>query len=383
MAVKGFAADNKAIVNPVAFLESFFPALKADALIRAASIVLQRPFFVEDKSKDTGMLSQNAKTNQKTYQNLIELDLARVSASGVGNNCWFDSFLQCVSPKQNSLSLLNRSLIAKRFREWCGIHASLLQKQQPKILIGTPLFQTEAEFTADIKDEDEEIDIMTGFVIAWFFGFNLVQLRRDKGRLRIVCESSYQSPDCKAIFMYHTGNHFEPLVELHLDDSLPFKSVFSWKDDALCGLKTLNTLCTSLLFDNTWKQPTNCSEERTMFAEEIVAAAGNASSNSGSNTSSVAPNNSMFEHLMNLQNKAEEGDSDAIAELMELAEQGDDTAQEILNDLGLANNQEGGRRHLRKRKNNHRKKTFKAKKNKKRSCQECYRKTKKRSKKRV
>ena len=270
----GFSADGTFIENPTALLEAVVPDLTGAA--RAANASKSAPVFrkVEGTSLASGMLEENP--NQKTFQTLPGLGLSRVSASGAALNCWFDSFLQCMSPKYRHLDLARRGDIRKKFRDYLGqetvvssVFAQRPTRNETINLVFTDF--TEDKFKKDIRGETivngrpaRDLDSLTGFLIAWYFGVNLIYLKRSpQNTLEMVCETAYQSPDCKTILMCNIGAyHFEPVGKVVLTDDGKLlegdgesKFLFSWTDTDLCTLKGLSMQCKGY---PEWTVPVSC-----------------------------------------------------------------------------------------------------------------------------
>jgi len=201
---------------------------------------------------------------EKFYQPLEGTGLARVSANGSRNGCWFDAFLTALSAKYRNLSLKNRIEIETLFRKWCAAepNVSAIHKAAPNFLKKADLCPKLDAFKASLGADKQEIDELDGYLIAWYFGVNLIYLKRDEAskQIQIVCNTSYQSPDCSCIFIYHTGNHFEPctvVADGQTEKDLEY--LFQWDDRTLCKLQTLSKQCTNDLFDTSWVKP-NCTD---------------------------------------------------------------------------------------------------------------------------
>ena len=228
-------------------------------------------FRMPNQSLPTLKLAPNTMVNnlvqteqEKFYQPLEGTGLARVSANGSKNGCWFDAFLTAVSTKYKSLSLKNRSDIETMFRKWCAAepHVNAIHKAAPNFLKKAGLCPALDAFKASLGADKQEIDELDGYLIAWYFGVNLVYLKHDDAskQIKIVCNTSYQSPDCSCIFLYHTGNHFEPctvVADGQAEKGLEY--LFQWDDRILCQLQTLSKQCTNDLFDTSWVKP-NCTD---------------------------------------------------------------------------------------------------------------------------
>jgi hypothetical protein len=260
----GFSADGTFIENPTALLEATIFSLPGAA--RGANAAKKAPLFNEILNlNETGNLGEYP---TKSFQKIPILNLSRVSSSGAGLNCWFDSFLQCMSPKYRSIDINRRSALRDEFRNFIGttLKESILA-QRPSFLTKAPFEVTNEKFISNVLATGTEIEWLNGFLIAWYFGVNLIYVHRDSsGILQIACETSYQSPDCKTIIINHNGNHFEPIgkVVVGADKKLVegesgSKFLFSWSDKELCNLKELNTMCHGNRHINSiWTQPTAC-----------------------------------------------------------------------------------------------------------------------------
>jgi hypothetical protein len=272
----GFSTDGKFIENPTKLLEESVPGLTGAA--RAAEAAKAAPTFrtLEGSSLASGMLSETP--TEKTVQALPGIGLSRVSASGAALNCWFDSFLQCMSPRYRSLDLKRRNELRVGFRKYLGqekvLNAILAQKptkHETFTLVFTDF--TDEKFKKDVRGETVEagraltdLDSLSGFLIAWYFGVNLIYLRRTpQNELAMMCETAYQSPDCKTIIMCNIGGyHYEPVGTVVLTDDSKLlegeggsKFLFSWTDKELCKLNRLSKSCTGY---PEWTLPTGCTE---------------------------------------------------------------------------------------------------------------------------
>jgi hypothetical protein len=272
----GFSADGTFIENPTKLLEESVPGLTGAA--RMAAVTKVAPTFrtLEGTSLASGMLSETP--TEKTVQELPRINLSRVSASGAALNCWFDSFLQCMSPNYRSLDLARRTELRVGFRKYLGqepvLNAILAQKptkHETFQLIFTDF--TDDKFKKDVRGETIEagraltdLDSLSGFLIAWYFGVNLMYLRRTReNELVMMCETAYQSPDCKTILMCNIGGyHYEPVGTVVLTDDSKLlegeggsKFLFSWTDKELCKLKGLSKTCSGY---PEWTLPTACVE---------------------------------------------------------------------------------------------------------------------------
>jgi hypothetical protein len=254
------------INNPTAFIEDFITKNfnKFTGMVRVSSIKSYKPVY--KKTTSSKMLADGKE--EKEYETLETINLTRIAASGVNNCCWFDTFLQCTSPNYRKLDSPSRKLIREAFRAACG-----QEKTINEIIKVLPSFMkpdfgleiTKEKLTTDITNLTKDIDWIHGYAIAWYFGVNLIYLVREDNQVKVQCQTSYQSPDCKTILIYHTGNHFEPVGVLSLDATTKLnekesKFLFAWSDSALCGLKQLNEPCkeNNPFFDTTWSEPSSC-----------------------------------------------------------------------------------------------------------------------------
>jgi hypothetical protein len=254
------------ISDPSAFVEDFitknYP--KFTGMLRIATIKPYKPVY--KKISSSKMLADGQ--TDKEYELLETIKLARIAASGVNNCCWFDSFLQCTSPKYRKLDSASRKLIREAFRAACGQDKTIndIIKVLPSFMNpDTGLEVTKDKLKTDITNLTKDIDWIHGYAIAWYFGVNLIYIIREENQVKVQCQTSYQSPDCKTILVYHTGNHFEPVGVLGLNSENKVvekesKFLFAWSDSALCALKKLNAPCKEInpFFDTTWSEPTSC-----------------------------------------------------------------------------------------------------------------------------
>ncbi len=275
--IPGWNAGKTRIENPTLFLESVLETLPGvKALFDAAATKDERPTF----TKVTGELGIDDSTkNQKKYMDMPILNLSRLSSSGDDSHCWFDSFLQCMSPKYRTLSNANRNTVFHEFRLWCRTNKDILYKVSPnKIYNSEELAQeyliSKAEFMSDLTNTGSFINAMTGFVIAWYFGVNVVYIYTNSGNLEISNQSAYQSETCKTIFIYFIRNHFEPIGAFNVDstnkqDETRSKLLFDWTDPRLCAMKVLSTLVPHSYFFRTqreWRYPEVCNDPDSLKA---------------------------------------------------------------------------------------------------------------------
>lgn len=277
-AIPGFSEDNKRIVDPVIFLESILVKLPGVAeLFTGAAGGDEAPTFAEDK-RTKGNLANDDEENQKSYQAIPVLGMMRYSASVEGQCCFFDSFLSSMSPKYRTLSLEHRKPVFKAFRQWCKTNSARILAVKPPMLEGV-LELTNDEFINDMGNYGREIGYISGWLVGWYIGVNVTYIRKDiSGIYDIVCELSYQSPECKTIIIRQGAGHFEPVGVLGLDaggeyDEASSKFLFDWSDPRLCSLKVLAGQCQSVTMDNTWLLPEACAETTTVEAARKQVAA--------------------------------------------------------------------------------------------------------------
>lgn len=237
--------------------------------VRSLQAKSPAPTYTESPIDFTRYLNENPNTNTKEYQKLDELGegMGSISASGENNNCWFYTFLQCMSPMFRSLSLGVRSGIVREFRSWCVDHIDeIIAGKPPMLAESAGIDFDDAEFRTVLSNPTMTISNVEGFVLAWFFGVNIIYFIREEGQHKLQCDLSYQSPECPTVFMLITGprygNHFESvgLLGFSADSKLNEGAstfVFDWSDKRLCMMKTLSATCDSITMDNLWELP-NC-----------------------------------------------------------------------------------------------------------------------------
>lgn len=273
--VPGFNASGRHIVDPSAYLDYVLmnELQEGERMLQTDVNAGEMPSIAKSPKPGDVMLPSSVKKNAKSYQTIPFVGLARVASSPDDNHCWFDSFLTCISKKYNMLNLQKRDNVVKGFRKWCSREENL-----SKIIKGFPkkIYKIKSEapseelLRTDISTLDGFIDARTGFAIAWFFGVNCIYIHQDEEEnIVLECQTSYQSPDCKVVFIYHTGNHFEPIGLLSEDDIKVgkkykvenIKFLFQWNDPALCNVKYMNKLCggkDAFVMDSSWEKPTEC-----------------------------------------------------------------------------------------------------------------------------
>lgn len=299
----GWNASGKQINDPVQFLESVLvPIIEANVKgDHAPSTYIE----FEDIKNNNGavtlhkedyhmILPQTFPDNQKEYQVIPSLGLTRISADGNGN-CFFDSFLTIMSPTYRTLSIEQRRPVMAAFRKWCETNSQSIIQSIPKKILSEK-FASYSDTTGDkLKAElnrrvnttinvrqknssgknvivkkpvviDEEIDFEVGYLIAWYFGINLVFLATpehhdmypDSTNYEALCNTAYQSPSCKVGFIAFSGNHFEPLIDAKFteDGKLNEKDtafLFQWQDPRLCLVKTVAERCLEGPYSDTYK----------------------------------------------------------------------------------------------------------------------------------
>ena len=271
----GWSPNGKQIQTPTLFLESVLEKLPGvKALFDAASANDERPTFTKVTRGEIGL--EDGKV--KKYIDMPIINLSRLSAAADDNHCWYDAFLQCMSPKYRLLSIPNRTIVFRQFRIWCKTNSDSIFKASPKTLYTEALSDTinKGNFKEDLDKLDRFTEASSGFIIAWYFGANILYLRHDiNDGLHIVSEYAYQSPSCKAIFIYNTGNHYEPIgvfatgPEPTKQDESASTMIFEWTDPRLCAMKVLSTLSNdsfSFIFttQREWTYPQVCDDPRSL-----------------------------------------------------------------------------------------------------------------------
>jgi hypothetical protein len=263
----GFSEDGLSIINPGVFVENILK----NRISRAGLFRISNPpIFIPHQTtvpaelaefpnientyspNYSGMLEETISQNQKSYLKIPSFgSFTRISASGKDNSCWFDSFLCCMSSAYRSISLENRQRIFPIFRRWCFKNSDKILSQKPTILNG---FYTNKEFTDELQSSTSEISVLAGFLIAWFFGVNIIYIKMESSGPIIDTLMSTQSPDCKTIFMSHIGGsgagaHYEPVGILGLTadqklDETTSTFMFDWSDQRICQMQNLPTTWT-------------------------------------------------------------------------------------------------------------------------------------------
>ena len=258
----GFSDDGLSIINPRAFVEyilknrlyksALFRTIKPPTFVpRETTVPAELAEFPNIKSNYSpnfsGMLDEQISKNEKSYLQIPNFgSFTRISASGINNCCWFDSFLSCISPAYRSISLENRQEAFTAFRSWCSKNSDKILSQKPAILNA---FYTNQEFVDELQSSTSEISVLAGFLIAWFFGVNIIYIKLEPSGPIIDTLMSTQSPDCKTIFMIHIGGsgagaHYEPvgILGLTADQKLDESTstfIFDWSDQRICQMQNL------------------------------------------------------------------------------------------------------------------------------------------------
>lgn len=271
----GFAEDGLTITDPAKVVTSVLFKLlnkQRKILLPAWRKPNQDPLYEPYNAQVEpypSMLSESKIDNTKDYFKEDTVGLTRVSASAARNCCWFDAFLMCISPSYREKSFDLRESVRFAFREWCRTNVNAIIAQIPREIFSEAYgYPSDLYITQDLADTDTDIDAMTGLFIAWYFGVNCIYVYREARSTTpsIVCQSAYQSPECKTIIIYHSGNHFEPMgtftvgANKHMTNA---KFLFDWDDAELCQLKALSAVCNpagSRLADvlPQWTNPQRC-----------------------------------------------------------------------------------------------------------------------------
>jgi hypothetical protein len=267
----GFSADGLSIENPTLFLQSILPPLKAS-----------EPPTLQKASNTASMLIDPINQNIKFFESTSIPGLSRISSSAYNNCCWFDTFLYCMIPDYRATSITDRIPIFKAFREWCTNHAEKILAEAPSFMNKPGLSDAITQFKTNVGNLKSEIDWLSGFLIAWYFGVNLIYVNQPyKGIYALVCETAYQSPDCKVILMNlsqstaSTARHYEPIGNLNFNTEF----IFDWKEEntpgsnALCYLKQFKELVcdkSGFKIHASWKYPKKCPKEILEYSTNII-----------------------------------------------------------------------------------------------------------------
>jgi hypothetical protein len=265
----GWNASGKQITDPVVYLESILKPM----IDTSAKVDKLTPTYKEaDEEDNPFMLAWNPTKSISDYTYVPSLGLTRIASDADNNNCWFNSFLFCMSPSFRALSAKNRRPVVSTFRAWCHANVKSIINTFPKRIrdMGEYSDYTEQFLQTDFKNPQKEIEVVEGLIVAWFFGVNCITFatpgmysaKPDSANYEPICETMIQSPDCKVICMVYTGNHYEPLIHatfdeptLHSENSITnattkktikvpvetsrlneseITTVFSWTDPTLC-----------------------------------------------------------------------------------------------------------------------------------------------------
>jgi hypothetical protein len=324
--IPGFSADGIFIENPSLFLQSIVSIPKS----------INPPKF--EKNTRASLLI-DTRVNSKLVESTNIPGLSRISSSAENNCCWFDSFLQCMIPAYRSLSIETRIPIFKAFRAWCAKDENIkkILNEAPSFMNKSGLSDVLIQFKGNVQNLTSEIDWLSGFLIAWYFGVNLIYVNQPyKGLYALVCETAYQSPNCSSIIMNlsessaSSAKHYEPIGIISLNnqsmlDELKSRFIFNWKEentpgsDALCYLKLFKELVcdkSGFKIHDSWKYPKNCpkaileysTKEVEKYKAKLV----------GSSTSANISKANYGEKVSGLLAKIEDGDETALNELIKM-----------------------------------------------------------------
>lgn len=241
----GWNTTGKKISDPIAFVESI-----VEPIIQQTPRLDSRvPTYTQTKNENhSDILSFDATRSVYDYEEIPSFGLTRISADGDSNNCWFDSFLFCMSPSYRALSIMNRKSIRNHFRKWCAENVKTIYESVPSVIRSSVEFSDidQPLLEVDFKNPKKEIDTLEGFMIAWFFGVNCIVFATpgmhpdvsESNEYEPICETMFQSPNCKVICMAFSGNHYEPLVRATFSGTSLLEkdttTLFSWNDPQLC-----------------------------------------------------------------------------------------------------------------------------------------------------
>jgi hypothetical protein len=156
----GWNASGKQITDPVAYIESILVPI----IERSEKEDELTPFYENTDPTYTGGLVIEFPESLYQYQSIPSLGLTRIAANGDGN-CWFDSFLTCMSPSYRSLSARNRISVTNAFRKWCADHISQIIKSIPQTIRDSGEYSDffrDSVFKQDISNVNKEIDTLEG-----------------------------------------------------------------------------------------------------------------------------------------------------------------------------------------------------------------------------
>ena len=254
--IPGVSEDRISILDPVAYTEYTLHNLlrkTAIGILRTKNTPIFKKYGAElspnllrtpGLSPETyvGMLFEEKDKNFKSYLPIQNTQpFTRISSSTDRNICWFDSFLTCMSPSYRKISLVHRKEIVTQFRNLCKKNKEMILTQIPSFFPKNFI----KIFNDDIDNLNGPIETHTGFLIAWYFGVNIIYYVLNDEGLFIFNDPyiNYQSPDCKTIFMTYIdeSKHYEPLGILGLTSDNKYDEpastfVFDWSDPRLCAL---------------------------------------------------------------------------------------------------------------------------------------------------
>ena len=271
------------ITDPVKFLNSILQPI----IDRTKRVDELTPTYKPSTEEDHPyMLGWDPVKSISDTQSVPSLGLTRIASDANNNNCWFHTFLFCMSSSFRALSAKNRRPIVNVFRSWCANHIKEIYSAFPQKIKSMVEFEdiTEKYLRTDLSNSKKEIEILEGLVIAWFFGINCIYFATpgmysalpDSTKYEAICESMIQSPDCKVICIAYTGNHYEPLIHAVFDEptvrnKAPNKTniltsrlvdtesttIFSWDDQKLCkAIKVaMESSCSTAEFGIMKEQP--------------------------------------------------------------------------------------------------------------------------------
>lgn len=286
-------------LNPTQFINKVVAAVTPQAL-KNKNTNLNEDSVKYEEDKDTeGMLVENPGTNTKKYRNGDPY--VRISATANKNMCWFASFLSAVSDTYAMYNLTDQLVITEAFRTYCKQHVDKIKEAFPKQFAESSVYKPSFDSLAEtLSTTNMELEMLEGFIIAWYFGFNNVFLVvQEDGSVVPDPASAYQSEECPVFFLYRMGlgeaGHYE-LLGVRDTQGMPiFVTKFEWSDKRLCDLKALFKTCDKGFVgnDNTMKQwlcewtlPEGCGETPNPNPFPAFSAAAEDASNAGSNAGS-------------------------------------------------------------------------------------------------
>lgn len=333
--IPGFSADGLSIENPTLFLQSILPRINPT-----------EPPTIQ-KATATPMLIDPTGENIKFFEKIQIPYATRISSSAYNNCCWFDSFLYCMIPEYRATSITNRIPIFQAFRKWCVKHADQILKEAPTFMNKEGLSDAIPFFKENVGNLTSEIDSLSGFLIAWYFGVNLIYVNQPyKGIYALVCETAYQSPDCKVILMNlsqgSVANHYEPIGIVYLNtknqlDENDSTFMFDWKEEGTQGYGTLCYLkhfkehvCdkSELKYHANWKYPKTCPKEILDYSTKKIEKFKTLQTEGES--TSTRRIKIYGQTVASLLDKMDAQDQPAFTELIQLAKDGDSNAIKAL-----------------------------------------------------